>query len=53
LNHSFILQVPEPSVSSLLIFGSAGVFAFRRGNRKGRRNYSGTNRSTGISSRSG
>jgi probable HAF family extracellular repeat protein len=35
LSHSFILQVPEPSVSSLLILGSAGVIACRRWNRKG------------------
>jgi probable HAF family extracellular repeat protein len=53
LYHSFILQVPEPCVSALLILGSAGVVACRRRNRKGRRNFSRTNRSTGISSRSG
>jgi probable HAF family extracellular repeat protein len=32
--HSFILQVPEPSVSSLLIFGSAGIILYRRKRRK-------------------
>jgi len=51
LYHSFILQMPEPSVSSLLIFGSAGVFAYRRRNRKEPRSDSATNLSKGISSR--
>lgn len=34
LFHSFILQVPEPSVSSLLIFGSAGIMMYHRKRRK-------------------
>jgi len=33
--HSFILQVPEPSVTPLLIFGLVGIFAYQRWNWEG------------------